>query len=372
MIAAAAFAWWKPQTVAGLSQQASLYWRSWRSHSDRIPLSGDAQQATALALKRLAPSTHADLSTDLSQSPMTPWSASQSVLALRSAGWEIPDKQAYLAFVNGGRFAQDCFCWTELVDQPRSEVVGFVGGWVMAAFSQIGEPVSPADLDYVLKQQNAAGWWPMFPESGAAQYQSTYTTAWLALGLHMQSAAGLIPADKKPAVDRAISRATVWLMRSRQGARWKAHPNADGSAVPETLSGFVLHVLHKAGKMDLTDVDRAWLDTLPQKDLEPASLDKHYNVLQYGHRSAIDHIVEIRLPWILLGTADAYANGTAKQKARTLNWIEKILRSPEVRGADTEGTDWVRAEVLLGIAETSKLMDCEACQSNPQTARQGR
>jgi len=372
VIALLAFTWWKPQTVVGMSQQASLYWRSWRNPSDRIPLSRSAQQATALALKRLAPSTNADLSADLPQSPMTPWSASQSVLALRSAGWEIPDKPAYLAFVNAGRFAPDCFCWTELVDEPRSEVTAFVGGWVLAAFAEIGEPVSATDLDYVLQRQNSAGWWAMFPESGASQYQSTYTTAWIAFGLHKQRVAGLIPADKRAAVDRAISRATMWLMRVRMGARWRAHPNAPATDVPEALSGFVLHVLHQASALDLTDVDRAWLDTLPQKDLEPTSLDKHYNVLQYGHRSAIDHIVDIRLPWILLATADAYANGTAQQKARTLNWIEQILRSPEVRGADTEGTDWVRAEVLLGIAETSKLVECKDCQTAARTATKDR
>ena len=282
------------------------------------------------------------------------------------------DKPAYLAFVNAGRFAPDCFCWTELVDEPRSEVTAFVGGWVLAAFAEIGEPVSAADLDYVLQRQNSAGWWAMFPESGASQYQSTYTTAWLAFGLHKQRVAGLIPADRRAAVDRAISRATMWLMRVRMGARWRAHPNAPETDVPEALSGFVLHVLHQASALDLTDVDRAWLDSLPQKDLEPTSLDKHYNVLQYGHRSAIDHIVDIRLPWILLATADAYANGTAQQKARTLNWIEQILRSPEVRGADTEGTDWVRAEVLLGIAETSKLVECKDCQTAARTATKDR
>jgi hypothetical protein len=39
VIALAAFAWWKPQTVGGFYQQGTFYWRSWRSGSDKVPLS---------------------------------------------------------------------------------------------------------------------------------------------------------------------------------------------------------------------------------------------------------------------------------------------------------------------------------------------
>lgn len=372
VIALAAFAWWKPQTVGGFYQQGTFYWRSWRSGSDKVPLSGPAQRSLALAIERVAPSVEADLDTRGSQtSPLTPWSASQLVLALRSAGRDIADKPGYVTFVNHGRFSPDCFCWTELEEQPKSEVVGYVGAWVMAAFADIGQPLTTADLDYLLNQQNAGGWWPMFPESGAAAYSSSYTTAWMTLGLHKQRVAGLIPAERRAAVDRAIFRASIWLMRSRRGARWTAHQGAPNSDTPEALSGFVLHVLHQVGAADLADLDRAWLDSLPTHDLEPTSLEKHYMVLPYGRRSQIDHIVEIRLPWILLGTADAYASGTAAQKARALNWIEQVLRDPSVRSADTQGFDWVRAELLLGLTETSKRADCPACQTNASGARQG-
>jgi len=363
VLGAAAFAWWRPEDVVGVSQRASYYWRSWRGHSDKIPLSAGAQDSLALALKRIAPSVESDLSTDLSQSPMTPWSAAQSALALRAAGRPVPDPAAFVDFVNRGRVSPDCFCWTEQVDQPKPETIGFAGGWIMAVFAELRVPLSAAEYDYVLHQQDSAGWWPMFPESGAAQYPSTYTTAWLALGLSRQRAAGLVPADRRAAVDRAIARAATWLMRSRHGARWTQHPTVAGSDTPETLSGFVLHVLHQVGRLDLTDVDRAWLDSLPSDNLKPVSLDKHYTVLQYGHRTAIDHIVDIRLPWILLGTADAYRSGTAAQKARTLSWMEKVLRDPDVRGADTEGVEWVRAEVLIGLAETARRVDCKDCEN---------
>ena len=292
------------------------------------------------------------------------------MLALQSAGRPIAGKTSYIAFVNNGRFAPDCFCWTELEEQPRVEVSSYIGGWVMAAFAELHVPLTGADYDYVLHQQNGGGWWPMFPESGAAKYPSTYATGWMALGLHKQRLAGLVPADKRGAVDRAILRSTMWLVRSREGARWKAHPGAPVSDTPEVLSGFALHVLHQIGGTELSDVDRAWLDALPTRDLEPISRDDHYMILPYGrHRSNIDHLSEVRLPWILLATADAYASGTAAQKARTLNWIEKVLRDPSVRSADTQGFDWMRAELLLGLTETSKLADCQACQTGATGVR---
>lgn len=360
-VALAGLAYWKPQTAAGIVDRATYSVRSLSSRDD-FPLSGRAEQSLALAVRRLSPSVEADLSTDLNESQMTPWSASQSVLALRSAGQPVPDAAAYVAFVNSHRHDPDCFCWAELPDEPRTMVVSFVGGWVMAAFAGIDAPIAPADYDYVLQRQSPAGWWPMFSESEASQFASTYSTAWILLGLHRQREAGLVPPERRPAVDRSMRRAQAWLMRSREGARWKAHPTAPSPEEPETLSGLVLYVLHEVGSRDdLKDVDRAWLDAVPKQELTPSSLQKHYTILPAGHRQMIDHFVEIRLPWILLATAAAYPSGSPPEKARTLTWLEQVLRNPEVRGADTEGVEWVRAEVLLGLAETARKTGCTNC-----------
>ena len=371
VIAAAAFAWWKPQTVSGMYQQSRFYWRSWHGDSGKLPLSRSAQQALALALGRLTPGVEADLDTegDNPASPITPWSASQSVLALQSIGRPIADKDSYVAYVNKGRFVPDCFCWTERVDDPRSDVSSFISGWVMTAFAGLGVPLASPDYDYVLHVQNGAGWWPMFPESGAAKYPSTYATGWMALGLYRQRATGLVPPEKRAAVDRAILRARLWLMHSREGARWQAHPGAPASETLDAVSAFALHVLHQIGGADLSDVDRAWLDALPTQNLQPTSRDNHYIELPYGSRSNIDRISDVRLPWVLLATADAYGSGTTAQKARTLNWIEKVLRDPSVRNADTQGFDWMRAELLLGLAETSKHTDCPACKTDGSEAK---
>ena len=58
------------------------------------------------------------------------------------------------------------------------------------------------------------------------------------------------------------------------------------------------------------------------------------------------------------------------RRLRALNWIERVLRDPSVRSADTQGFDWVRAELLLGLTETSRRADCPACQTGAAGARQ--
>jgi hypothetical protein len=151
-------------------------------------------------------------------------------------------------------------------------------------------------------------------------------------------------------------------MRSRNASRWRAHPSLPATTEPEVLSAFILHVLHETGVKDLGDVDRSWLETLPRTNLSPNSLDTHYVVLQSGHHSKIDHFAEVRFPWILLATADAYANGTPAEKARALSWFKAVLDNPEVRRADTEGVEWVRAEVLIGMAQAGERFGCSECR----------
>ena len=37
-----------------------------------------------------------------------------------------------------------------------------IAGWVMLAFSHLGETVSDSEVSYILGSQKAEGWWPTF------------------------------------------------------------------------------------------------------------------------------------------------------------------------------------------------------------------
>jgi hypothetical protein len=71
----------------------------------------------------------------------------------------------------------------------------------------------------------------------------------------------------------------------------------------------------------------------------------------------------VRLSWILAATVKAYPSGSLLQKARTLAWLERVLDDPAVRRADTRDLDWVRAEMLLGLAYAPR--DLGERQSGP-------
>jgi hypothetical protein len=58
---------------------------------------------------------------------------------------------------------------------------------------------------------------------------------------------------------------------------------------------------------------------------------------------------QIKLPWLLIATADAYANGSLLQRVKALSWIEQVLAQDGVTNSDTEPDNWWRAEVLYAL-----------------------
>lgn len=71
-------------------------------------------------------------------------------------------------------------------------------------------------------------------------------------------------------------------------------------------------------------------------------LPRECRVLKDG--DANDDFVQIRLPWLLIGTADAYRNALA--------WLEEALDQRSVVTADTTPDNWWRAELLLVSNQT--------------------
>ena len=354
LTAIAAYGVWWPSDFKQKLNGAGFAMRVIVSGEGVIPVSDSAKHDLARGIARLAQTVEADLAA-IDEPGTTPWSASQAVASLALLGKQVPGRD-YSAFVNRKR-AGACFCWRERPERSSDEIATFISGWVSAAYAETGRPLSSGDLDYLLGIQNRAGWWPMFPEGQGARFASTYSTAWVVLGLLRQRDKRLIPESRRARVDAAIARGVSWLLAARSpGARWKLYPNEANSPQSESVSGLVLYVLHAAEAQAIEDVDQEWLDNLPASDLEPAAVENQYFELRAEDGISIDHFVQVRLPWILAATAKAYRSGTARQKARTLAWLERVIEQPSVRSADTNSLNWVRAELLLGLLLTSREM----------------
>ena len=119
--------------------------------------------------------------------------------------------------------------------------------------------------------------------------------------------------------------------------------------VSESISGVVLHALHQTATGRLRQIDSEWLDSLPETLLSASDADHTYIWYKSKEAWTNDDYVQIRLPWLLVGTVDAYENGSVLQRAKALLWIEDALAQPSIATADTTVENWWRAEILFGL-----------------------
>ena len=329
-----------------LSSEARVFFAS----RPNIPLDAQARANSQNAEVRLVKAVSDDLD---SIGNLTAWSSSQAVAALRSAGLNI-DNHAYLTFVRNSQSTR-CLCWTEQTSDPADAEMPVISGWAMTAFSDIGQRLLPDELDSILSQQMSDGGWPSFVGAYERSSESTYATAWILKGLVSLKNRHLLPANREEAVERSIRRSSQWLFMVRNNkARWKPYPYLIQHDDQESLaiSGLVIHVLHLARAGDMHEIDRDWLNDLPGPDNTPLGYLEGYYIegIKTGHGTRIDHLKQVQVPWIIMGIVDAYPNGTARQRARALLWLQSILNSTDLAQADADPNNWWRAELLLSIA----------------------
>jgi hypothetical protein len=125
--------------------------------------------------------------TDLTSiAELTPWSIAQSIVALEG-NKPTTSRPGYaqkaISLIRSNE-TNGCFCWAETsTSKETGEMCTFIAGWVMLAFSNLGETISDGELAHILGAQKAEGWWPMFEDRTDETFASTYSTAWIVLGL---------------------------------------------------------------------------------------------------------------------------------------------------------------------------------------------
>ncbi len=340
-----------PTEVEDAVLDARMLMRVALAEPGRLPL--DRELATKLrgALARLSETIRADLST-VPSDPMTPWSTAQAIEAVGGLPSPATNGARLVAGIRD-RATRGCACWSELAaHDTREPACTFVSGWVLAAFADLGVAATPDELDFVLRQQGAEGAWRTFDIIDRPQFASTYSTAWNVIGLVRQRQKNLIASDRIEAVDGAIARGRAWLLGQRQKGRWRPYPGVASVAESESVSGVVLHALHvSADPSDLVALDEAWIDALPST-IHPASDSENYYVEMAGSGGlAIDHFVQLKVPWMLVATNDAFDHGSLWQRAHAMRWIERTLRQESVQNADANASNWWRAELALALRE---------------------
>jgi hypothetical protein len=291
---------------------------------------------------RLAP-----LSNTLSEQNLlkeTAWSATQYIAASPK---ERPNDIPRLTRHIRSTAHPDCFCWQETVDTKG--IMYHISGWAMYAFAVLKEPVTAADVNSMLAAQSSEGWWPIFARTDR-QWASTYATAWMVLGLAKQLKTKGIPVEHEARVMASVESAANWLASQRKGSTWKLYPLSTRPEQSESISGLTVHALHMAKIKDLRIIDKSWLQSLPRPDVSKQATEG-YNIdmtdLDGAHR--FDRISQVKLPWMLVATADAYASGDWFERAAALRWIDGQICNTAVQNADSTTNPWEKAELLLSL-----------------------
>ena len=348
LMVAAAAAWYWPEQRSAAYDRATISFRRIFWGEERLPLSSAASELNRKTIKRLSEAVRHDLG-DIEM--LTPWSASQAVLALRKAGRDVPSVDGFVDFARA-QVRPGCFCWTELQGDPPEAVHLALSGWMMAAHASVGRALSADELRSVLRLQSREGWWPTFPDVVGDEGASTYATAWIALGFIELDRKQLIGNEDKAAVDIAIARATRWLMMARNpGGGWKDYPRLRRGVTSPAMSAFVIHVLHEAGSEDLQEIDRAWLRSLPRADESGVpELERRYQELRTTRGIRVDHLTQVPIAWLIVGTTDAYPNGSPEERLSALRWLQDLSRQERIVAADIHPNNWWRAELLYALA----------------------
>lgn len=348
-LAAAAGAAANPDlTLRGLSRGVSAYHVTFPS-GRALPIAAGTVKSLDESAQRLSTTIAAEL-LRLSAPDATAWSAAQSALASRST--QLDNKPAIVAFIRG-LTAPNCACWVELPEQKDAPHITFISGWVMTAMAALDTPVSAEELQFALRSQSADGSWHMFTVADQPQQASTYSTAWLVIGLTEQKRKHFIAAADTHSVDGAITRGVGWLLSHRHGARWKGYPEMVSSTDSESISGLALHALHLAAPKRAVSLDNDWISSLPNRAITASDAENNYVEQEGASARAIDHFVQLKLPWMLVATVDAYPQADFKRRVRAMEWLENSLNHPSVVNAeantDTMDAAWWRAELLYSL-----------------------
>lgn len=316
----------------------------------QLPLSPGLTEKMGSLAKRLNQTIKGDL-LNLNVVSIGPWTVAQSSAATAGAEDDSLNKAALVSFVRTNT-VPGCACWSEIPQQIEPQCT-FISGWMMTAFADMNVSSTPAEIRYVIGTQNKDGSWPIFPSASQTQYASTYSTAWNLLGLLHQKGKGFTDKD----VDQAIARATGWLLSTRmKGARWKPYPNLSASSESESISGLVLHALHLSVPTQMSELDNEWIANLPSPLIKPSDGENYFISMEGTNGLLIDHFVQIKLPWLLIATVDAFPNGDMLDRAKSLLWPENTLNQESVLNADSIKDNWWRSEFLYALKYMLKIV----------------
>jgi hypothetical protein len=316
-------------------------------HTQSIPLSSTDTIKLRDHIDSLADHLHAELGKRGAPGNYTSWTVGQLIVSLQGRSTVGSDELALFFRKQDA----DTECWKQLPTEPQHLVAT---SWTLVALADTGAPISDRGLKCVLESQNPEGWWPLYRPATRDRFNaSTYATAWAILALDSQLRRYVMSEKEVQRVKQAIQNGRSWLEETRiQGkARWDDYPFAPEQIESLSLSGLVLHVLHRTGKVPSQEIDGLWLENLPAQAplADEKEVSSHATALLPDGTFYRDAPRLYVLPWMLIATVDAFEAGTPRQRVHGLRFVRSCLTSLEESERRILQFPWAAAEFEIAL-----------------------
>lgn len=273
------------------------------------------------------------------------WGRAQVAVALQGL---IPLPSQEIFEILQSEMDPGCQCWRRLHSAENSERNVAVTAWVVLSEAKLGIVHRPA-VEFLLGLQRSSGAWPVSPGSSA---DSTYTTILCALALQAlidaESSLDLRLADE---LRRGLHQSARWLIATELGGVWVDYPGVRFAISSRSLTGMALHVISRS-------YDAAWAPTVAERWTEiltaepppPSEAEINgENLFSVDGTRIKDTTRYYLLPWLIVGTVDAYPRLSPEGKQHAAAWVERALRSDMLTEGEHIRKHWQLAELVIAL-----------------------
>ncbi|HEX7958448.1 MAG TPA: hypothetical protein VF493_00930 [Terriglobales bacterium] len=277
------------------------------------------------------------------------WTEAQMVVSLQSQGIVDP------AEMHGWFETQAAAShgWRQVWNAAQDPEQFGVTGWVLLAYAKMGVTPTREQIKFVLDHQHTPGWWSIFPATDDPRNACTYATALSVWSLQELMSRGLVSEPQRAKVADAIRKGRDWLWNNSvadEPGTWRDYPQAEYGQESTGVSGLVLHVLHRTEGPAPIEADKYWMAHLPDEMPEAKQQTSTSQfVVTLQKRPVADPTHNFSFPWLVIGTIDAYHEGTLSQRAQAARLLHQIGDKRRQIFIDAKAMPWLAAELLIGV-----------------------
>jgi len=293
-----------------------------------------------------------------------PWTISQIVVSCKSSK-TIPIVNDYCSYINSSRsHINSCSCWSEFGNIGYPNYVAT--SWVMMGMAQYKNKLPDRLVDYIIQNQNIAGWWSVFPSS-RAEDASTLVTAWLIFSLHKNLDVGNISNNKIAEVNHAITNGLTWLKGQfdHSADSWFDYPQSNEKKESVSINGLILFVINQVeSDSNIKETfNKEWLKRFDDYlKVVQIKINSSFNI-NSGYTSG--HSIELSnggftkdnnnnydLPWLIVGCVTAFPNASIGTKTKILNFFNGVVDQGESLFSSSMSPrpqPWLASEYLFSL-----------------------